>query len=78
MLKHKLTALADPVQVVEVAADVVPEPGSATVEDDAVLLAVVVVGLVLAPAGLENHLAWGDTNEVIIIVVHDASHRSGG
>jgi len=46
-----LTMLAHPVKVVEVAADVVPLPPSAAVQHDAVLLAVVVVGLVLAPNG---------------------------
>ena len=57
IIGYILTALAYPVQVVEVTADVVPQPGSTAVQDDAVLLAVVVVGLVLAPLRLVNHLA---------------------
>lgn len=51
-----LTELADPMQVVEVAAHVVPQPGAAAVQHHAVLLAVVVVGLVLAPSWLRDHL----------------------
>lgn len=44
-----LTALADPVEIVEVTADVIPQPAATSVQHDAVLLAVVVVRLVLAP-----------------------------
>lgn len=44
-----LTALADPVKVIEVAADVIPKPAATSVEHDAVLFAVVIVRLVLAP-----------------------------
>lgn len=43
-------------KIVEVAADVVPEPGPTAVQDNAVLLAVVVVGLVLAPVRLLDDL----------------------
>lgn len=44
-----LTALADPVKVIEVAANIIPQPAATSVEHDAVLLAIVVVRLVLAP-----------------------------
>lgn len=52
-----LTALADPVKVVEIAADVIPEPAATSVQHDAVLLAVVVVRLVLAPGWPLHDLA---------------------
>lgn len=52
-----LTALADPVKVIEVTADVIPEPTATSVEHNAVLLAVVVVRLVLAPGWPLHNLA---------------------
>lgn len=52
-----LTALADPVKVVEIAADVIPEPTATSVKHDAVLLAVVIVRLILAPGWLLHDLA---------------------
>lgn len=52
-----LTALADPVEVIEVTADVIPEPAATSVQHDAVLLAVVVVRLVLAPGWPLHDLA---------------------
>ena len=58
---NTLTALTNPVEVVQVASDVVPEPGSATIEDDAILLAVVIVRLVLAPVRLLYDLTCGRT-----------------
>lgn len=56
--KAVLTVHAHPVQVVQVAAYVVPQPAAAAVKHDAVLLAVVVVGLVLAPGGPNHRLAY--------------------
>lgn len=53
-----LTALADPMKVVKIAADVIPEPAATSVQHDAVLLAIVVVRLVLAPRWLLYDLAW--------------------
>lgn len=44
--------LADKVQVVQVAAHVVPQPTAAAVEYCAILLAVIVVGLIFAPGRL--------------------------
>lgn len=44
-----LTVLADPVQVIQVTPNIVPQPGSAAVQDCTVLFPVVVVGLVFAP-----------------------------
>lgn len=52
-----LTALADPVKVVEITADVIPEPATTSVQHDAILLAVVVVRLVLAPGWPLHDLA---------------------
>jgi len=45
------------VKVVEIAADIIPEPATTSVQHDAVLLAVVVVGLVLAPGWPLHDLA---------------------
>lgn len=55
-IQKTLTVLADPVEVVKVAAHVVPQPSAASVEDDAVLLPVVIIWLVLAPSRLGNYL----------------------
>lgn len=64
--KTSLTALADPVEVVEVAADVVPQPTATSVQHDAVLLAVVVVRLVLAPGWPLHDLAWNDRRSALL------------
>lgn len=56
-MKVTLTVLADPVKVVQIAPDVVPQPGPSAVENDAVLLAVVVIRLVFTPRRLGYHLA---------------------
>lgn len=48
--------LADPGQVVQVTGDIVPQPPPATVQDDAILLSVVVVGLILGPEELPDYL----------------------
>jgi len=53
--------LADPVQIVEVAADVIPEPVAAAIQDNTVLLAVVVIRLVLAPRRASHHLTYTHT-----------------
>jgi len=52
-----LTALTDPVKVIKIAADIIPEPAATSVQHDAILLAVVVVRLVLAPGWLLHNLA---------------------
>lgn len=49
LFRMTLTVLADPVQIVQVTAHVVPQPLAPPVQHHAILLAVVVVGLVLAP-----------------------------
>lgn len=54
-------------QIVEIASDVVPEPGSSTVQYDTVLLAVVVVWLVLAPARFLYDFACKHTIVISII-----------
>lgn len=47
--------LTDEVQIVQVAAHVVPQPIASAIEDDTVLLSVVVVRLVLAPGRLLHY-----------------------
>lgn len=64
-----LTVLAHIVQVVQIAAHIVPQPVAAAVQHHAILLAVVVVGLVLAPGGLQHNVAYADTRIIIPIVV---------
>lgn len=49
---RKRRMLADVVKIIEITSDVVPQPVSLPIEDSAVLLAVVVVRLVLAPRRL--------------------------
>lgn len=51
-----LTALANPMQIIQVTADVVPEPCSSSVKNHAVLLTVVIVWLVLAPCRALHNL----------------------
>lgn len=46
--------LADKMKIVEIAADVIPKPISTAIENDAVLFAVVVVGLILTPSWLHD------------------------
>lgn len=45
-------------QVVKVAANVVPQPATATVQHHAILLAVVIVWLILSPGWFLHNLAW--------------------
>lgn len=52
--------LANKVQVVQVAAHVVPQPAAATVQHCAILLAVIVVGLIFAPGGFQNDITCGN------------------
>jgi len=52
-----LTALADPVKVIKIAADVIPKPATTSVQHDAVLLAIVIVRLFLAPRWLLHDFA---------------------
>lgn len=50
--------LTDEVQIVQVAAHVVPQPIAPAIEDDTVLLSVVVVWLILAPGRLLHYFTW--------------------
>jgi len=73
-LSFVLTALADPVKVVQIAADIIPEPTATSVQHDAVLLAVVVVGLVLAPGWPLHDLAC---NAVHLFYLDAYTYASG-
>lgn len=53
-----LTVLADPVQVVQVAAHIVPQPGPSPIEHNAVLFTIVVVRLIFAPSWTHYHITW--------------------
>ena len=44
-----ITEHADPVKVIQIAADVVPTPVAASVQNGAVLFAVVIIGLFATP-----------------------------
>lgn len=50
--------LTDEVQIVQVAANIVPQPTAAAIEHHAILFTVIVVGLVLAPCRLQNGVTW--------------------
>ena len=52
----KLTEHADPVEVVQIAADVVPEPVTSPIEHHAVLFAVVIVRLLTTPLRFVDHV----------------------
>lgn len=56
-LKKKLTKHADPVEVIEVTPDIIPEPISGAVHHYAILLAVIVVGLFPTPGRSLHHVA---------------------
>lgn len=71
-----LTALADPVKVIEVTADVIPEPAATSVEHDAVLLTVVVVRLVLAPGWLLHNLSCNRVDLYLNILIKPVCVRS--
>lgn len=49
--------LADEVQIVQIAADIVPQPAAASIQHDTVLLAVVVVRLIFAPGRLQHRIS---------------------
>jgi hypothetical protein len=51
-----LTVLTYPVEVVEITANVVPEPAGSSVQDNTVLFSVVVVRLVLTPCRLTDYV----------------------
>jgi membrane protein YdbS with pleckstrin-like domain len=53
-----LTVLTYPVQVVQVAADVIPQPAAPSVQHHTVLLPVVIVRLVFTPRRLRHHLSY--------------------
>lgn len=55
---RKRRMLANIMKIIEIASDVVPQPVSTAIENDAVLLAVVVVRLVLAPRRLHHNITW--------------------
>ena len=50
-------------QIVKVAANVVPQPATATVQHHAILLAVVIIWLILSPGWFLHNLAWWYTTE---------------
>lgn len=52
-------------KVVQITANVVPEPGASTVQDYTVLLAVVVVRLVLAPVRFLNDFTYNNRHAAI-------------
>ena len=50
-----LTKFANPMNLVEITADVIPKPIAATIDNDAVLFAVVVVWLLTTPGRFVDH-----------------------
>lgn len=61
--------LADKVQIVQIAADVVPQPAAAPIQHDTVLLAVVVVRLIFAPGRLQHRISCNQTGREASLAV---------
>ena len=51
-----LTKFTDPMNLIQIAADVVPQPVTTAVKYDAILFAIVVVGLLTAPRRSFDHI----------------------
>lgn len=58
LCKRPLTVLTYEMQIVQVAAHVIPQPIASAIENHTVLFAVVVVRLILAPGGLLHYFTW--------------------
>lgn len=52
-----LTALAYPMQIVKVTANVIPQPATTTVQHYAILLAVIIIWLIFSPGRFLHNLA---------------------
>lgn len=74
MIKIKLTMLANIMQIVQIAAHIVPQPIPTTVQHYAILLSVVVVRLVLAPCRLQNDVTLTQTQQITLIIFTMALH----
>lgn len=58
-------------QIVQVAAHIIPQPIASAIEDDTVLFAIIIIRLILAPGRLLHYFTWKTSHNICIyILVH--------